>query len=173
MLKTKAGLTTDQLPAYLQLVEYPIAAMSNLYQLYYAVAWNRRLAASGDPRANTFADQAIDRFRRDQELADAYQRVNDGEWDGMMAQTHIGYTTWQEPKIQAMPAVKRVESTEAAKRIAFAAYDSPYGPASDVVAIEAPRFTRAVSGKGLEWRTIPNLGHTLGAVTTFPQGRSA
>ena len=31
---------------------------ANLYELYYAVAWNRRLAAAGDSRANVFADHA-------------------------------------------------------------------------------------------------------------------
>ena len=173
MLKSKAALTTDQLSAYLQLVEYPIAALSNLYHLYYAVAWNRRLAAGGDPRANTFADQAIERFRRDQALAQAYQQVNGGKWDGMMAQTHIGYTTWQQPDVQTMPAVKRVESIAAAKPIGFAARQAPSGPTRDVVAIEAPRYTRALSGRGLAWQAIPNLGRTMGAVTTFPQGQSA
>jgi hypothetical protein len=172
MLKTKADLTTDQLAPYLQLLEYPIAAMSNLYQLYYAVAWNRRLAALGDPRANTFADQAVDRFRHDQELTDAYHRVNGGKWNGMMAQTHIGYTTWQQPAVQAMPEVKRVDSKEAAKPIVFSASDAASGRTGDVIAIEAPRFTRALSGRGLEWREVPNLGRTLGAVTAFPQGQA-
>lgn len=171
MLKTKATLTTDQLAPYLQLVEYPIAAMSNLYHLYYAVAWNRRLAASGDPRANTFADQAIDRFGRDQVLTDAYHRVNGSKWDGMMSQTHIGYTGWQQPEIQAMPAVKRVASKETAKPIVFAAYDATPALRNDVVTIEAPRYTRARGGQGLKWKVIPNLGRTMGAVTAFPQGQ--
>ena len=54
--------------AYLQIVEHPVAAMANLYRLYYAVAWNRRLAAMNDPRADAFADQAEAAFARDQAL---------------------------------------------------------------------------------------------------------
>ncbi|MCH1932330.1 hypothetical protein L9G16_19460, partial [Shewanella sp. A25] len=65
MLRVKAGLRPDQRDAYLQIVEHPIAAMANLYRLYYAVAWNRRLAARGDGRANLFADQAEAAFARD------------------------------------------------------------------------------------------------------------
>ena len=52
----KPTLPPDQRAAYFQLVEHPIAALTNLYELYYAVAWNRPLAAAGDSRANAFAD---------------------------------------------------------------------------------------------------------------------
>src|SRR5690606_34001083 len=40
----KAQLRPEQQSAYFQLVEHPVLALSNLYHLYYAVAWNRRLA---------------------------------------------------------------------------------------------------------------------------------
>ena len=43
----------------------------------------------------------------------------------------------------------------------------------DVIAIEAPHYSRAVDGKDLAWRVIPHLGRTLGAVTALPQGRGA
>ncbi|MBM0105017.1 glycosyl hydrolase 115 family protein [Steroidobacter sp. S1-65] len=170
MMKVKAALPKDQRAAYLQLVEHPIAALSNLYQLYYAVAWNRRLAAAGDARANAFADQALEKFHRDQALTDNYHRVNGGKWDGMMSQTHIGYTNWQSPPTQVMPEVTRIPAQSVAKPIVFAS-GPVHDEASDVIAIEAPHYTRAVNGSGLEWRTIPNLGRTLGGITAFPQGR--
>jgi hypothetical protein len=167
MLRVRATLPPQQRDAYLQLLEHPIAAMANLYRLYYAVAWNRRLAAAGDARANSFADQAEAAFRRDRELTDAYHRANGGKWGGMMSQTHIGYVTWQQPDVQAMPKVERVEPKGAARPIVFAASQPA---AEDVIAIEAPRFSRTVDGAGLGWRAIPNLGRTLGAVTALPQG---
>ncbi|HEU4655328.1 MAG TPA: glycosyl hydrolase 115 family protein, partial [Steroidobacteraceae bacterium] len=68
MLAVKSTLPKDELGAYLQLVEHPIAALSNLYQLYYSVALNRALAAANDARANFFADRAEALFRRDREL---------------------------------------------------------------------------------------------------------
>jgi len=33
----------------------------------------------------------------------------DGKWNHMMSQTHIGYTYWQEPKVQVMPTVKMID----------------------------------------------------------------
>jgi hypothetical protein len=170
MLKIKATLSTEQRAAYLQLVEHPIAALSNLYQLYYAVALNRRLAAAHDARANYFADQAEALFRRDKELTETYHHVNGGKWDGMMAQTHIGYTYWQQPEQDTMPAVKRVDAAAPAKPIEFANHST--ASTNDVVSIEAPHFSKAVNGKGLEWRVIPNLGRTLGSVIALPQGHA-
>ena len=170
MLKVKVTLPEEQRATYLQLVEHPIAAMSNLYQLYYAAAWNRRLAAAGDTRANFFADQVLAKFRRDQELVDIYHRANGGKWDGMMSQTHIGYTNWQQPEAQVMPDVKRVQAQEPAKRIMFASRAAAHEKTADVVAMDAPRYSRIVNGSGLVWQVIPNLGRTLGSVIAFPQG---
>ncbi len=172
MLQVKVKLPQDQRNPYFQLVEHPILALSNLYQLYYAVAWNQRLASANDPRANIFADRAEAAFHRDQEITDAYHTLNGGKWDGMMLQTHIGYTNWQQPERQVMPQVKRVTTQETPKPIVFSTIpaDSVPEDKGDVIAIEAPHYTRAVGGHGLTWRAIPNLGRTLGAVTTFPQG---
>ncbi|OYU30782.1 MAG: hypothetical protein CFE39_11720 [Comamonadaceae bacterium PBBC2] len=176
MRKVKAVLHSNQHSAYLQLIEHPIAALSNLYQMYYAVAWNQQLAASGDTRANTFADQAEAAFRRDSALTDTYHRTNGGKWDGMMAQTHIGYTNWQQPPTQVMPEVKRIPTGAAVKPIVFRSDLS--GSKADaslahVVAIEAPHYSRVIHGAGLVWTTIPDLGRTLGSVIALPQGRAA
>ncbi len=61
-------------------------------------------------REQSFADLAENNFRRDKELADKYHALNSGKWDGMMLQTHIGYTTWQQPEKDVMPEVKRVSA---------------------------------------------------------------
>lgn len=169
--KAKAGLRPDQLDAYYQLVEHPVLAMANLYRLHYAAAWNRKLAAAGDARANVFADRAEAAFQRDQAMADRYHAINGGKWAGMMLQTHIGYTSWQQPDRNLMPAVQRVAgSADAAEVDRQLARGVP--AVSKAIAIEAPRFSRAVNGQGLTWTAIPNLGQGLGAVTTLPQGRA-
>jgi hypothetical protein len=171
LLAVKKNLPPDQLDAFFQLVEHPILALSNLYQLYYAVAMNRPMSDANDPRANIFADQAEAAFRRDQQLTDQYHALNHGKWNGMMLQTHIGYAGWQEPREQVMPEVRRVPSTalpvpiDAGPNTAKARYSE-----HDLIVFEAPHYTNATNGKGLTWNTIPNLGRTLGAVTTFPQG---
>lgn len=156
--------------AYFQLVQHPIRALANLYELYYAAAWNRRLAAAHDPRANAFADRAEAAFREDAAITNAYHAISDGKWDGMMLQSHIGYASWQQPAANVMPEVVRVEPTAAPAAGPFAAAGDTAAP-GDRITFEAPHFSRAVGGAGLTWRVIPNLGPALGAVTAFPQGR--
>jgi hypothetical protein len=167
MQSVRSTLAPEQRAAYFELVEHPITALANLYELYYALAWNRRLAATGDSRANAFADRAEAAFRRDQEITNAYHALNGGKWAGMMSQTHIGYTSWQQPERQVMPLLKRVRGRGVPKSIVFA---TAMSDASGAIALEAPHYSRAVAAKGLAWQVIPHLGRTLGAVTTFPQG---
>ncbi len=168
---TKLILPAAQQDAFFQLVEHPIIAMANLYRLYYAVARNRQLAPLEDMRANIAADAAEAAFKRDQQIADQYHAIHGGKWDGMMLQTHIGYTTWQQPDKQVMPEVKRVPpgNVPPADGVLKAV------PSTDDASfsVEATRFTRARDGKGLHWYAIPNLGHGLGAIAAFPQGRPA
>ena len=170
MLKVKAKVPEAQRSAYLQLVEHPIAAMSNLYQLYYAVAWNRKLAAANDARANAFATLAEDKFKRDASLTARYHQVNGGKWDKMMSQTHIGYTIWQQPPVDVMPEVKRVEVKGEVKPLVFGP-SAPNEITANVISIEAPNFSRTVDGKGVGWKAIKHLGRTLGSVVALPQGQ--
>jgi hypothetical protein len=45
-------------------------------------------------------------FKKDQELSDYYNHeLAGGKWNHMMDQTHIGYTGWQSPKTNIMPAL--------------------------------------------------------------------
>ncbi|HET9865412.1 MAG TPA: hypothetical protein VFP37_18395, partial [Steroidobacteraceae bacterium] len=171
LLQVRSHLLPAQRDAFFQLVEHPITALGNLYQLYYAVAWNRRLAAANDPRANLFADRAEAAFKRDHEIAAQYHALNGYKWDGMMLQTHIGYTTWQQPDRDLMPEVKRVPASGEPPEVLFAPVADESSPARLV--IEATRFARAHAGKGLSWRPIANLGRGLGAVMALPQGRPA
>jgi len=166
----KAKVPEAQRSAFLQLVEHPIAAMSNLYQLYYAVAWNRKLAAANDARANAFATLAEEKFKHDAVLTASYHEVNGGKWDKMMSQTHIGYTIWQQPPVDVMPEVKRVEAKGDVKPIVFGP-SAPNEVAEAVISIEAPNFTRTVDAKGLGWKAIKHLGRTFGSVVALPQGQ--
>jgi hypothetical protein len=166
MQAVRARLSPDQRDAYVQLVEHPIAAMANLYHLYYAVAWNRRLAAANDPRANGFADQAAAAFARDRALRDAYHRLDGGKWDGMMLQTKFGYTSWRDPDTDVMPAVTRIGDGRA-RPVRFAARTAP----TTGISVEASAFTRSTAGAGIRWRPIMRLGDAAGAIVALPQGR--
>ena len=166
MAAARARLSPGQRDAYFQLVDYPVAAMANLYRLYYAVAWNRRLAAAGDPRANAFAATAERAFARDHALVEAYHARAGGKWAGMMLQTKFGYTSWRDPPRDVMPAVTRVPGTPGPIRFRAAA-----PVRGSWAAVEAVDFTRANDAAGLRWTAIPHLGRTGGAVAPLPQGR--
>lgn len=169
--QTRATLPASHQDAWFQLVEHPIIALGNLYRLYYAVAWNRRLAAENDPRANRFADLAEAAFARDAEISARYHALNGGKWDGMMLQTHIGYTGWQQPETQVMPDVVRVPAGAVPATLHFSAPVFP--AAAGTTAIEAPHFSRSIAGAGLQWQVVPHLGRTEGAIVALPQGRPA
>jgi len=166
-----ARLPASQASAWFELVEHPVSAFANLHQLYYAVAWNRRLAARHDPRANAFADRAEAAFAQDAALTTRYHALEGGKWQGMMAQTHIGYTGWQQPETQVMPAVRRIVAGEDVRVPAF----NPRPTVADAgwQVIPATAYQDAVGGAGLAWQAIAHLGQGAGAMVAMPQGRPA
>nr|WP_286207626.1 glycosyl hydrolase 115 family protein [Hephaestia sp. MAHUQ-44] len=174
MLAVRAQLRPDQRDAYFQLLEFPIAALANLYRLYYAAAWNKLLAARNDPRANVFADQVEATFARDAALTDRYHGINGGKWDGMMQQVHMSYVIWNDPTQQTMPSITRVgadtPTDQRGRQPAFAAR-APLAPG--IIALEAPAFSRAHDGAGLRWTPVAHLSRTDGAMLALPQGRPA
>ncbi len=169
MFLVREKAPAEQRSAFFQLVEHPIIAMANLHELYYSVAWNHRLVAANDDRANEFADRAIASFNRDRAIAARYHALEGGKWDGMMTQTHIGYTSWQQPEKDVMPEVLRVESRGLPKRIVFE--HKPSDPEETV--IDAMDFVQASGWKDFTWRPFPHLGHGRGGVIALPQGKPA
>lgn len=175
----KRELPAEMHDAFFQLLEYPVLALANLNSMYIAQAKNRRDAAQGLASANHWADEVQRRFARDAELQRIYEQdIASGKWPHMMSQTRIGYTGWQQPEKNVLPATVRVvANTKPAKRTV-----APLAPACEipadargfvecngVVAIEAEHHARAVGSDGVVWITIPNLGRTLSGVTSWPQ----
>jgi hypothetical protein len=162
-MKLNYLLPADTRDAYDQLVLHPISAMANLYDLYYAVAMNRDLAAKNDPAANAWADKAEACYRRDSLITLHYHRdIAGGKWNHIMAQTHIGYTYWQQPERNVMPQVKRVRPNRMAELPPVFIEKDGY------VSIEAPHYTRAEGSPAVRWIVIPDLSKTLSGVTTTP-----
>lgn len=90
--------------AYLQLVWWPIAACANLHELYYATAMSRLHAAQSRSDTSSWANRAADAFAADAALTDFYHtKIANGKWRHFASQTHIGYTSWQQPEFQTMP----------------------------------------------------------------------
>ncbi len=102
--------------AYDQLVWFPVKASANLNELYVTVAMNRLYAKQGRASTNSLADRAARLFARDGELTSYYNKtMASGKWNHIADQTHIGYTTWQEPSQNALPAVTRITVPVAAE----------------------------------------------------------
>lgn len=178
-LRIKATLPGAFRDAYYQLVEYPVLASGNLNRMYIAQARNHAYAAQGDAAANHWADEVQRLFARDAELQHVYEHdIAGGKWPKMMSQPRIGYTGWQQPEKNILPATVRVAATDRASRrdADTPAPTAPPLPANatglietdGVVAVEAEHWSRAVAGDGAQWAVIPNLGRTLSGVTALP-----
>ncbi len=103
-------LPEDQRAAFFELVLHPIRASAIVSEMYIAAGRNHLYARQGRASANHFADQTRRLFAADAALTDEYNHtLLNGKWDHMMDQTHIGYTSWQEPPLNAMPAVQQVD----------------------------------------------------------------
>jgi hypothetical protein len=109
-------LLVNQRDAYYQLVLHPIEASTNLYELYFTVAKNKLAASQGRASTNSLAKRVDSLFKRDAEISKYYNKIMaKGKWDHMMDQTHIGYTSWQQPEKNIMPEVIILTPTEVSK----------------------------------------------------------
>ena len=119
-LAARATSVGEQLPeayqdAYRQLVWFPIHAAANLNALYVAAAKNQLYAKQGRAETNAMADKVDALFEKDDELTRFYHEdIAGGKWNHMMAQTHIGYTYWQQPEQDNKPETVRIAVPEAA-----------------------------------------------------------
>lgn len=178
-LAVDARVLSEKLPAeyqdaYFQLLGYPIEACSNLYDMYYAHAMNQRLAKKKDPMANLWADRVKECYDKDSLLTVAYHSIADGKWNHMMDQVHIGYKSWNNPDRQSMPSVTRVEGNATGSLILPEAKEvkssdeGTFRETDGYLSIEAEHYTRKHDGQDVKWAVIPELGHTLSALTTLP-----
>ena len=109
------SIPADQKDAYYQLVLHPVQACANLNELYYNTALNKWYANQGRAATNDKAERVKALFEKDAEISKFYNtQLANGKWSHMMDQTHIGYTSWQEPRANKMPEVKTIELPAAA-----------------------------------------------------------
>ena len=110
-----AVMPADERDAFYELVLYPVNASAVLNDLYITVGENRLYAVQGRTSTNSLADRARKLFLEDGELARYYnETLGNGKWRHMMDQTHIGYTYWNQPVRNAMPAVQEIQPSEVA-----------------------------------------------------------
>lgn len=95
--------------AYYQLVQYPIEATANLYDLYFAVAMNKSYFKQKKSLTNLLADSVKYYFEKDSLLTDHYHRLSQGKWNHMMSQAKIGAISWKSPSKEIIPVIDRIE----------------------------------------------------------------
>jgi hypothetical protein len=105
-----AALPPADRDAFFQLVLYPVKACAIVNELHVTAGLNRLYAVQGRASTNDLADTVRALFREDAELSRRYNEVlAGGKWAHMMDQAHLGYTYWQQPVRNAMPAVQEVQ----------------------------------------------------------------
>jgi hypothetical protein len=109
-------LPSEYRDAYYQLVLHPVKACANLNEMYVTIGKNHLYARQGRTGTNDLATKAKYLFDRDAEYSRYYnETLASGKWNHMMDQTHIGYTTWQQPKKNVMPEVKEISVPDIAE----------------------------------------------------------
>ena len=174
-------LTVEYKDAFFQLVLHPVKACANLNEMYYNVALNKEAYKNNYAIANEYADKVKQMYANDSLITSQYHQLSNGKWNHMMDQTHIGYTYWQQPPFNRMPAVKYVpqDSVIMEPKILSANVVSAvvtgdvfgnvfYQDEERGVSIEAAHYTKAINSNSIEWKVLPDYGRTGDAITTFP-----
>ena len=79
-------------------------------ELYLAAAKNGFYAKQGRASTNDFAMETRRLFTADTSLMGYYNRdYANGRWNHFMDQTHLGYTSWNDPPVNSLRAIKLVE----------------------------------------------------------------
>lgn len=161
-LRQYITLPDEYRDTYRELVLFPVQAMSNLYQMYYAQAMNHRLYSLGDPEADLWADRVERAFRRDSMLCAQYNNdIAGGKWNGMMTQKHIGYKGWNDDfAADTLPEVFRLGRTQPGGFVCKG--DKGY------VAIEAGSWYDKTDAPEAAWKYIPYIGRTQGGMVLAP-----
>ena len=160
-LRLFVELEPEYKDAYHQLVLFPVQAMGNIYEMYYAQAMNLQLAKNNDPEANEWADRCRQAFKRDSLLCNYYNKVMaGGKWDGMMIQKHISYRSWND-NFRADVCPRLVEVAQPAKGPVFL-------PSDGCISIEAEHTYSRENAKNATWTVIPYMGRTLSGISLMP-----
>jgi hypothetical protein len=171
-LEAKALRLYVQMPeaykdVYYQLILYPVQALANLYEMYYAVAMNSKLANEKNIEANKWADKVEACFVRDAELTNYYNtQMAGGKWNHMMDQVRIGYSSWHPPVKNIMPNVQRIAPHEHVRG------EYLFKAGNDVVVMEAEHYFSAKANVNTSWTVIPDLGRTKSGLALFPYTQS-
>ena len=167
-LRLLAVLPEQYHDAYRQLILFPVQALGNVYQMYYAQAMNQKLYREGNPEANLWADRVEAAFKRDAELCLSYNKdIAGGKWDGMMIQKHIGYRNWNDNfPADVCPRISRFDNPESMKG------GYTFEPSNGYIAMDAEHYYSLANPTDAEWTVIPYMGRTRSGISVQPYNAS-
>jgi len=100
-------IPAERRDAFYQLVLFPAKASALVNELYLAAGKNALFARQGRASANDLAAETRALFQEDTNLMAFYNHTfGNGKWNHFMDQTHLGYTTWQDPPHNSLRAIK-------------------------------------------------------------------
>jgi hypothetical protein len=109
-------LPEDYKSAFYQLVLSPVEMCSNLYEMYIAAGKNKLYSEQGRASTNYYAEKVKELFNKDAEFTRYFHKtLQNGKWNHIMSQTHIGYTSWNHPRRNKMPAVAYIHTHKPAE----------------------------------------------------------
>ncbi len=183
------SLPIEYRDAFFELVFHPIKACSNLQDLYTAVAYNKMYALKNSPVANSYAENAKLFYIKDSLISIEYNHIANGKWNHMMDQTHIGYTYWQQPPVNHMPAVQYVTVDPSKEKRFFTETVSDTETVADegpnpvkgnafveqnkYISIDADHYTKVINANNIKWQVLPDHGRTGSAITMMPVAAAA
>lgn len=139
--KISAKLPNELKDAFYQLVMHQPEASANLNEMYLAAAKNHLYAKQERAETNFYAERVKELFEKDAEITNYYNNVlAEGKWSHMMDQTHIGYTYWQQPDKNVMPAVKKIQIPEESKLGVMTEGSEKYYPETKI--LQLPVFDK-------------------------------
>ncbi len=104
------GLPSDMRDAFYELVLFPTKACAIVNELYVTAGKNIMYAKQGRASTNDMAAKTHELFAADTSMMGHFNReFAGGKWSHFMDQTHLGYTSWQDPPTNSLRAIELKE----------------------------------------------------------------
>lgn len=100
--------TPEEKQAYYSMIHYPAMASMNLLKMHLYAGKNYRYAVQGRPVANLYRQLIRECIQRDREYAQEWEAFQNGKWNGMQREQHIGFTRWNDDDYR-YPVMMEVE----------------------------------------------------------------
>ena len=96
--------------SFYELVLFPVKASAIVNELYLAAGKNDLYSRQGRASTNAMADLVRNLFVADTSLMGYFNRTfANGKWNHFMDQTHLGYTSWADPPVNSLRAIRLKE----------------------------------------------------------------